>query len=764
MSVSARDLIASTFFGGQGEDEAVAIALDSENNVYLSGWTYSPTLPSPPGASVVTSYGSRDIFLSKWNPNFASLIYCLRVGGSGEDIVYGMKIDQSGSLYLTGFTNSFDFPVTTKTQYRGGGDAFVLKLNSATGALEFSTLIGGGEVDYGYDILARSPTVYITGYTLSSDFPVVSAFDQSYNGGGDAFLAVFNPTDPVPIFSSFLGGSGLDSGQVLQLDRIGNIYIAGSTRSSDFPTKFPYDQSFNGNWDSFLAKLNPDGSALLYSTFLGGNQDDLAFALAVRDNEQAIIAGKTSSLNFPTTATAFDATPNGGKDGYLTELLTTAPSILYSTYIGGNQDDQVNSVALSDDGTLYLAGATYSPTFPVTTRAFQTDWHGQTDAFVVHLNSVGTSLLSSTFLGGKTSDAAKALYVQKEGVLLTGCTDSEDFPIRDSAFQITKAGGKDAFLSLLQLPTPSGLNLFPVTPTSTSGTTLNVEAQVLDQYEHPLEGIEVTFVVRGANQTTGASTSDANGIASWSYRGVNPGEDNLLITAEELSATCTHGWTAKLTLSPESSTTTIEEICHFQAKISNGDDWPLKGSEILFSISGAHARSITASSNESGIALLSYTETTPGIDYILATSCGATSNTVVNEWVPGFPSMLKIKCPEKARIGDKAIIRVQALDAYSNPVSFVPVAFQVEGINNFQGEATTDQLGWAQWSYTSTRTGTDTIVATYGLIRSEDVTCTWLERGHALPSIGRGSLLLLAFFLIISSFRAIWERGKSPSP
>jgi len=284
---SASDLLYSTFLGGSSSDEGNGIAIDSSGAAYVTGRTSSSDFPTTPGA-FDTSFNNA--FVVKLNAAGSALTYATFLGGSESDSGNAIAVDISGAAYVTGHTSSSDFPTTSgafDTSFNGSaytGDAFVIKLNADGSALDYSTFLGGSAFDDGEDIaIDSSGAAYVTGITESFSFPTTSAaFDTSFNGSGDAFVVKLNAAGSALDYSTFLGGSGFneDEGWGITIDPSGAAYVIGTTVSSDFPTTpGAFDTSFNGGTDyqggdAFVAKLNAAGSALTYSTFLGGSGDD----------------------------------------------------------------------------------------------------------------------------------------------------------------------------------------------------------------------------------------------------------------------------------------------------------------------------------------------------------------------------------------------------------------------------------------------------------------------------------------------------------
>lgn len=276
--------------------------------------------------------------------------------------------------------------------------------------------------------------VIVVGNTKSVDFPTKNALDSSLGGDTDAFVSKFSRDGQTLIFSTYLGGARFDSGNAVVVDEKGNIYLTGQTRSPNFPLKNPYQASLKGGTDAFLAKLSSSGTALLFSTYLGGSGIDYGRSLWLGKKSQAYVAGLTrSSRDFP-LKNALDTSFNGYTDIFLTRFSASGSSLLYSTLLGGSSADEVDRIVVDGDGAMYLTGLTYSTNFPVTANAFDTGHNGGgPDAFVSKLNPAGSQLVFSSYLGGQSEDKGHGLAVDAaKCVYLTGVTRSSNFPTKNA--------------------------------------------------------------------------------------------------------------------------------------------------------------------------------------------------------------------------------------------------------------------------------------------------------------------------------------------
>src|SRR5208283_3309800 len=362
-----------------GASVASGIAVDAAGNAYITGWT-GAGFPTTPGA-FQTAYGGGtfDAFVAKLNPTGSALVYATYLGGPNEDLGIGIAVDSAGNAYVTGDAEA-GFPLMNPLQPydRGSGyTAFVTKLNPAGSGLVYSTFLGGSVYDFGAGIAADSAgNAYVTGRTASSDFPVTpGSFQTTFGGSLDAFVAKINPTGSTLVYSTYLGGSSSDMGVGIAVDGGGNAYVTGSTCSTDFPTMNPLQSTYGGGscfplGDAFVSEFNSTGSALLYSTYLGGSGDDGGSGIAVDSAGNAYVTGGTSSTDFP-TVNPLQATLAGSGDAFVSEFNPTGSTLVYSTYLGGSGGSSGSGIALDSADNVYVTGPAGAD-FPVTPGAFQT--------------------------------------------------------------------------------------------------------------------------------------------------------------------------------------------------------------------------------------------------------------------------------------------------------------------------------------------------------------------------------------------------------
>jgi hypothetical protein len=391
----------STYLGGKGEDEGYGIAVDAAGNAYVTGRTGSANFPATASAVQTSLPGIQNAFVMKLNPTGTALVYSTYLGGSGYDIGTAIAVDAAGNAYVTGTTGSSNFPSTTgalQTTYGSNDDVFVTKLNPTGTALVYSTYLGGTSDDDGEGIAVDAAgNAYVTGYTDSSKFPTTpGAYQTALGGSVDAFVTKLNPTGTALVYSTYLGGTGGDSAFGIAVDNAGDAYVTGKTQnvtgntdSTDFPTTpGAYQTAFRtglsgDDFDAFVTKLNPAGTALVYSTYLGGTSDDTGRGIAVDAAGNAYVTGNTDSTDFPTTPGAYQAPVGGDSHAFVTKLNPAGTALVYSTYLGGTGYGIGTAIAVDAAGDLYVTGWTQSANFPITPGALQTTYGGGNyDAFV----------------------------------------------------------------------------------------------------------------------------------------------------------------------------------------------------------------------------------------------------------------------------------------------------------------------------------------------------------------------------------------------
>ena len=483
----------STYLGGGGYsdgfeyNQASAIAVDSSGSAYVTGFTRSPNFPTtltsyepamPPGCAPQYDSPCTFVYVTKFSADGSSLVYSTFIGNYASG--YGIAVDGSGSAYITGSAGS-GFPTTPNAFQPGNrntGSAFVTKLSPDGSALDYSTYLAGTGGDTGYGIAVDSSgNAYVTGQTYSHDFPTANPIQATNHSasGSNAFVAEINASGSALVYSTYLGGSYSnpsvccfgDVGSGIAVDASGGAYVVGSTSSTDFPTANAFQPTNHGTANAygatinaFVGKISPGGSALVYSTYLGGSgaNGDNGTAVAVDASGNAYVTGNTSSADFPTTPNAFQTTrPNSNvylSHVFVTKFSSDGSALIYSTYLGGSNDDGGNGIAVAAPGFAYVTGFTASSDFPTAEpiQAVNNSSPGGANAFVTQFTPDGSALVYSTYLGGScgcgSGDRGLGIAVDKShSAYVTGFAYSTNFPTTPFAFQKTNRGTDNAFVA-----------------------------------------------------------------------------------------------------------------------------------------------------------------------------------------------------------------------------------------------------------------------------------------------------------------------------
>ena len=386
----------STYLGGNGIDATSSIAIDSSGDAYVTGSTTSSNFPTQ-NAKQPSNAGGDDAFVTKLNPAGNGLGYSTYLGGTGNDDSVGIVVDSGGSAYVTGTTTSTNFPTQSAEQTVCGdtgctlGDAFVTKLTPAGDAFGYSSYLGGNNKDVASGIgIDAAGEAYVSGFTISSNFPTMSAMEPVGPGLPDGFVSKFNAAGSSLVYSTYLGGSASDAITGISVDAIGNAYITGATLSTDFPVTNAGQPSCGdagcAKSDAFVAKLNASGSGMDYSTYLGGNGQDFGYGVTHDASGDAYVVGYTTSTDFPSVNAAQSACGDPGcsqGDAFITELSPAGRGRVYSSYLGGSNKEQAYGVAVDAAGAAYVTGFTSSSTdFPVVDAFQPTYAGGVADGFV----------------------------------------------------------------------------------------------------------------------------------------------------------------------------------------------------------------------------------------------------------------------------------------------------------------------------------------------------------------------------------------------
>lgn len=452
----------STFLGGAGSDAGRGIAVDARGNAYVTGQTASLDFPTTVGAFDQTNNLNTDVFVTKLNSSGSSILWSTFVGGSAFDSGNAIAVDAQGAAYVSGFSGSLNYPTTAgafdRTQ-NGGSDAFVTKLDPSGSALAYSTYLGGAGFSFeGSNGIAVDDqgSAYVTGFTNSAAFPTTpGAHDTTHAGSNDVYVTKLDSSGSALVYSTLLGGSTIDTGNAITLDAKRNAYVTGFTASADFPTTpGGVDTSHNGSRDAFVTMLDATGLTLAHSTFLGGTANDSGTGITVDAKRQvAYVAGSTDSGDFPTTPGASDPNYGGNGDAFVSAIDASGSVLVNSTYLGGTASDAATGIATDAKGVwAWVTGSTNSADFPTTVDADDPSYSGNGDAFATQFHQVHLRFAYSTFLGGLAADAGNAITVAGKGktVFVTGSTESGDYPTTSGAYQESKEGSADGFVIKLR--------------------------------------------------------------------------------------------------------------------------------------------------------------------------------------------------------------------------------------------------------------------------------------------------------------------------
>ena len=439
----------STYFGGGSTDEINAIVVDKSANMFVAGSTRSKNFPIKNAFQNKKRGGLFDGFIAKLNAS-GSVIFSTYFGGTGSDEIRAAALDDQGNVYITGFTESVDFPTTPgayQSKHFGRfAKVFVAKLRS-DGSVLYSSYLGGDGSEAAYGIAVdKIGNAIVTGTTNSFDFPTKNRV-RSYSGDLDAFVTKFNPTGSSLVYSTYLGGLDEDIANAIALDAFGNAYVTGSTRSSTFPRRrnlFPFHHGFK---DAFITKLNPSGT-IVYSVFFGGSDLDVAKAIAVTKAGNVYIGGYSTSKDLPTKNALQAVFGNGETKAFLTKVNSQGTGLIFSTYFGGDGLTGITSIQLDSSATAYLVG-TASTTNMELVNPLQNGNRGGADAIVAKISASGTNLLFSSYFGGGNSELGNAGDVDNMGrFYVAGNTLSPStFPL-ENPFQNRYGGGmEDGFIT-----------------------------------------------------------------------------------------------------------------------------------------------------------------------------------------------------------------------------------------------------------------------------------------------------------------------------
>lgn len=485
------DIDILTYLGGTDDDRSWSIAVDNEDNIYITGQTNSDDFPAT--YTIGDNLDSNDIFIAKFSSS-GNFIFSTIIGGSSSEVPVGIKVDALGDVYVAGTTYSQDFPIVNgydpiiepgNPPYTYGKDGFILKLNSAGNSLNFSTYLGDEESDQISDIAVDSVNnIYVVGTTSSPDFPITSnAFDKNFEHFSEGFVTKLSSNGQSVIYSSFIGGEKTDSCEAIALDSSNNMYITGTTQSAEFPTLNAYSTAFSDDqFCCFVLKLS-SGGALMYSTHVGGTSaefpdGDSGWDIAVDANGNAYVSGETNSEDFP-LVNAFVESAAANQDGFILKLGASGNTLVYSSYIGGDYSTTASDLTVNEYGEVCLLGYTSSTEFEAV-GGNSTFGGGMSDGLIFLLSATGTPIYSSYF-GGSDSDIWGDVALDSTGRILTvGYTQSANLPVESAYDESYNGDSFDAFLVVFSVESITDTSITTATSATATTTTTAITTTTAD--------------------------------------------------------------------------------------------------------------------------------------------------------------------------------------------------------------------------------------------------------------------------------------------
>ncbi|MFW9923671.1 MAG: SBBP repeat-containing protein [Candidatus Thorarchaeota archaeon] len=403
---SGQNILFASYLGGNSMDNPQSIFIDSEDNIYITGTTFSDNFPLSNAVQTIRS-GFNDGFVTKISPS-GTILYSTLLGGNSTEYVTGLDFDKENNFLIGGQTSSSDFTITTDaydSSYSGSGDCFLTFLSSDGQEILYSSFFGGSTSDsINCGFINQNNEIVIAGFTFSTDFNITDdAYQYDKPGSSDMFISIFNSTGQELLYSSYFGGNWYDMVQDIKEDSLGNLILAGWTQSTNFPLgPNPIKSQYDDKEDAFVAKFNAEDNTLIFSTYLGGIGYDWATGITIDSDDNIFISGTTSSSAYNVTSNAYQPFIGGERDLFFTILPPDGQSLLYSTFLGGSNNDFGYRVNFDSENNFILYGHTSSSDFP-TTNAYQNSFAGIYDGFICKF----------TF-----SEGTKKTTLSNEGILL----------------------------------------------------------------------------------------------------------------------------------------------------------------------------------------------------------------------------------------------------------------------------------------------------------------------------------------------------------
>ena len=532
--ISSLELNLSTYFGGSDYEYSSDFVVDEEGYIYIVGTTNSTDFPTTQGAISSTLSGEEDCFFMKLYPNASKIMYSTYLGGPLHDEARFIRIDANGSIYIVGQTKSSTFPTTSGAfdqTINGGTDIFVTKINPNDWSLNYSTFIGTSEGDYPTAMEVNSlGQVLIAGGTWSSTYPTTGgAYDTSFNyGGSDIFLTQFNDEGSNLLYSTFIGGSGMEYASSLFLANE-CVYLGGYTESTNFPTTIgAFQTSSGGDQDGVFLKLNLTDNDLIFSSYLGGLGKDWQGDIKVDDVGNIYLNGVTYSSDFPIGSEGYQSSYAGGGDIYIMKFDSMGKILLNSTFLGGTAYDGSYNIVFDSDGDIFLCGYTTSDDFPVSPLSIDDSLGGTNDGILFHISSDLSTLFNSTYFGGDGYDTLRRISYYNNSVAVIGYSNSTNYPTYGNSINSTYNGGyRDCTFQIYQLdinyefvPNSPVLNA-PSSPSFTGNVSLSwnsVEgALTYETYRYNSPITEINGSVSLINSTNLLQYEDTNLLDSTYY-------------------------------------------------------------------------------------------------------------------------------------------------------------------------------------------------------------------------------------------------------